>query len=114
MMNCFGCKFRTNNVQCYNILIFPLEEVRKFKNRQENRVDIIECFEYYEKDDYMMNDNQIYCNICRNMQNSINKTKIIIGPKTLVINLNRGKGLQFNVKLSFGEYLNIRNFIYYQ
>ena len=114
MMTCFNCKVTTNNVQCYNILIFPLEEVRKFKNRIDNRVDIIECFEYYEKDDYMTGENQIHCNKCMRMANSLNKSKIIIGPNVLVINLNRGKGLQFDVKLSFGEYLNIRNFIYYQ
>ena len=114
MMTCFNCNITTNNVQCYNILIFPLEEVRKFKNRQDKRVDILECFEYYEKDDYMMQENQIYCNNCRRMANSKNKSKIIIGPNALVINLNRGKGLQFDIKLSFGEYLNIRNFIYYQ
>ena len=114
MMTCLSCKVKTNNVQCYNILIFPLEEVRKFKNRHGNKVDILECFEYYEKDDYMMQENQIYCNNCRRMANSKNKSKIIIGPNALVINLNRGKGLQFDIKLSFGEYLNIRNFIYYQ
>ena len=113
MMICLSCRVITNNIQCYNILIFPLEEVRKFKNRYNNMVDIIECFEYYEKDDYMTGPNQIYCNKCKNMANSINKSKIIIGPNVLIINLNRGKGLQFDVKLSFGEYLNLRNFIYY-
>ena len=114
MMTCYSCKITTNNVQCYNILIFPLEEIRKFKNRYNNMVDIIECFEYYEKYDYMVGQNQIYCNNCKRMANSINKSKLIIGPNVLVINLNRGKGLQFNVKLSFGEYLNLRNFIYYK
>ena len=113
MMTCLNCKVTTNNVQCYNILIFPLEEVRKFKNRYDNKVDIIECFEYYEKNDYMMGENQIHCNNCKRMSNSINKTKIIIGPNALVINLNRGKGLQFDIELTFGENLNIRNFIYY-
>jgi ubiquitin C-terminal hydrolase len=95
-------------------LIFPLEEVRKFKKRYHNTVDIIECFEYYEKDDYMFGENQIHCNNCGGMSNSINKSKIIIGPNVLVINLNRGKGLQFDVKLTFGENLNIRDYIYYK
>ena len=47
MMTCLNCKFTTYNVQCFNILIFPLEEVRKYKNKLNNTVDIIECFEYY-------------------------------------------------------------------
>ena len=42
-----------------------------------------------------------------------NKSKLIIGPNVLIINLNRGKGLQFDIKLTFGEYLDIKKFIYY-
>ena len=112
-MQCFNCGMITNNIQCFNILIFPLEEVRKFKNYMQKIVNIYECFEYYQRDDYMMGQNQIFCNYCKIMSNSINKSKLIICPNVLVINLNRGKGLQFDVKLNFEEYLNIKNFIYY-
>ena len=114
MMTCLNCNITTHNVQCYNILIFPLEEVRIFKKRQYNVVDILECFEYYEKMDFMTGANQIHCNNCHTMANSCNVSKIIISPNVLVINLNRGKGLQFNVKLNFQEYLDIRNFVYYK
>ena len=114
MMTCTSCNKKTHNVQCYNILIFPLEEVRKFKNRYENIVDIKECFEYYEKEDKMRGENQIFCNSCRRMSNSINQSKMIIGPNVLVINLNRGKGLQFDIKINFGEYLDLKKFIYYK
>ena len=114
MMTCLRCSRTTHNVQCFNILIFPLEEVRKYKNKLNNTVDIIECFEYYRKQDYMKNSNQIYCNNCKAMSNSNNKTEIIIGPNVLVINLNRGKGLEFNVKINFSEYLDIKNFIDYK
>ena len=113
MMTCFSCKNTTHNVQCFNILIFPLEEVRKFKNNFYNFVDIIDCFQFYQKEDLMTGDNQIYCNFCRRMTNSCNSSKLIIAPNVLVINLNRGKGLQFDVKLTFQEYLNIKNFVYY-
>ena len=94
MMTCYNCKIITYNVQCYNISIFPFEEVRKYKNKNQNIVDIIECFEYYQKDDYMSGANQIFCNNCHKMSNTINKTKLIICPNVLLINLNRGKGLQ--------------------
>jgi ubiquitin C-terminal hydrolase len=112
-MKCLKCKVITHNIQCYNILIFPLEEVRKFKNRMQNTVDIIECFEYYQKEDYMMGQNQIYCNNCHIMANSVNISKLIIAPNVLVINLNRGKGLQFDIKIKFGEFLDIKKFVYY-
>ena len=114
MMQCLNCNIITNNIQCFNILIFPLEEIRKFKNRIQNIVNIYECFEFHQKDEYMIGQNQIYCNNCRCLSNSRNITKLIICPNVLVINLNRGKGLQYDVKLIFEEYLNIRNFVYYE
>ena len=114
MMTCYNCKKTSHNIQCYNILIFPLEEVRKFKNRTQNIVKIEECFEYYEKDENMTGANQIYCNNCKTMANSINKTKIIVGPNVLVINLNRGKGLEFDIKIALKEFLDLKKFIFYE
>ena len=113
-MMCYNCKIITHNIQCYNLLIIPLEEVRIYKNRIQNYVTIRECFEYYQKPDYMVGQNQIYCNNCKQMANSENNTTLIVGPKVLVINLNRGKGLQFNIKIDFDEYINLYDFIYYK
>mgnify|MGYP003571337675 CR=1 FL=1 len=109
MMKCLNCNIVSHNVQFFNILIFPLEEVRKFKNRENKIVDIKECFEYYQKYEYM----QIYCNNCNLMSDSCNQIKLIICPNILVVILNRGKGLEFDVKLNFEEYLNIKEFVYY-
>ena len=114
MMKCHSCGTITHNIQCYNILIMPLEEVRKFKNRSHNYVTIRECFEHYQKTDFMTGQNQIYCNYCKRMSTSENYTKLIVGPQVLIINFNRGKGLQFNIKILFDEYLNISDFIYYK
>ena len=114
IMKCLNCNIVTHNIQCYNILIIPLEEVRKFKNRTQKLVTIRECFEYYQKPEYMTGQNQIYCNRCKQMANSVNSSFLIVGPKLLVINLNRGKGLQFNIKLDFDEYINISDFIYFK
>ena len=113
MMQCANCGRTTHNVQCYNILIFPLEEVKIFKRRYFNKVDILECFEYYQHVEILTGMNQIYCNICKNLENCYNSSKIIIAPNILIVNLNRGKGNQFNIKLTFGEYLDIKQFIYY-
>jgi ubiquitin carboxyl-terminal hydrolase 8 len=114
MMTCLNCKVTTHNVQCYNIFIFPLEEVRIFKNKAQNMVSIIECFEYYQKTEHMKGENQIYCNQCKTMADCYNLNKIVILPNVLVINLNRGKGLQFNVKIDFNEYLDLIDFVYYK
>ena len=114
MMTCCSCKSTTHNIQCFNILFFPLEEVRKFKGYQQNMVDLYDCFEYNQKQEFMMGDNQISCNQCYRMSNAIIQSKIIISPNILVINFNRGKGLIYDIKVNFQEYLEIKNFVYYQ
>ena len=109
LTTCCNCKYSIHNIQSVNILFFPLEEVRKFKNHNIfEGVSIIECFEYYEKYDIYPS---FYCNICRFNYPAYSYSKIINCPNTLIINLNRGRGLEFNVKIKFEEYIDLRNFI---
>jgi ubiquitin C-terminal hydrolase len=109
MITCLDCNITEYNLQCFNILTFPLEEVRKYKNKLNNTVDIIECFEYYQK----QNSSQLYCNISKTISNYYESSKLIIGPKVLVINLKRSIGIEFNAKLKLDEYLDIKDFINY-
>ena len=114
MMTCCACGIINHNIQCFSILFFPLEEVRKFKGYQQNIVSIIDCFDYNQKQDAMMGPNQIYCNNCHQMANALTQTKIVVSPNILAINLNRGKGLMYNIKIIFDEYLEIKDYIYFK
>ena len=105
---CGNCKTDIYNVQSYNILFFPLEEVRKFMNYNHNNVRIIECFKYYQK--YEMY-SSFRCNSCGLDCYGYQQTRLLKAPKTIILNLNRGKGLQYNVKIIFEEYLNLSNYI---
>ena len=106
---CATCQTIIHNVQLYNILFFPLEEVRKFKNYNFNTVSINDCFEYNQKMDYYP---LFYCNYCRNNCQAFSQTFLIDAPKTLIINLNRGKGIQFNINIKFEEFLNLKNYVF--
>ena len=141
---CSNCKIIKYNYQAYFFIIFPLEEVRKFKielltnqfmqmnqnlfimnpmlfqqylftfqlNCQNiNKVDINDCFLYNQKIDLFKGENSMYCNNCKKTCPSSYCTQIFIAPKILIIVLNRGKGIEFKVKLDFTEYLNLENFI---
>ena len=44
MTTCGSCNITIHNVQSINILFFPLEEVRIFKNYPYNCVKIEDCF----------------------------------------------------------------------
>ena len=108
------------NYQIFNCLIFPLEEVKKYKNDlmkrngvniiQNNSVTLEECFYYNQKTDYFTGDNRNYCNICKQTYDSHYTSKIYSSPNVLVLILNRGKNNIFNVKLNFNEIIDITEF----
>jgi ubiquitin C-terminal hydrolase len=111
------------NYQKNNLIIFPLEEVKNYKNNfmrnnhsnfsmyQNNIVSIYECFYYYQKTDTFTGQNQNYCNICQQLNDSLYTTRLYTGPNILIIILNRGKDNVFNVKLDFSERIDISDFI---
>ena len=123
MTECQNCFTRSYNFQTYFFLIFPLEEIRKYKlslNQmnnfnniiENNTVNIYDCLDYERKENLMDGTNMMYCNYCRVTCNSKMSTHLCTGPEILIIILNRGKGKQFDVKINFDEQLNLSNYIY--
>ena len=131
---CSNCGTMSYNFQIYFFLIFPLEEVRKFKlmnnnnfnnnfngfnnnfmnnanNVNNNMVDIYDCFNYDKRFNFMLGDNSMYCNYCKQTCGSQMCTTLTTGPEVLIIILNRGKGIEFNVKINFYLELNLSNYI---
>ena len=104
------CRSQTYNVQVNNIVFFPLEEVRKFKNKNhETPVTIYDCFDFNQRHDIY---ESYYCSGCSNNNSTvISFSKYLYTPKVLIINLNRGKGIQFNVKFNFEEFIEIKNYV---
>ena len=108
---CGLCQISIHNVQSYNILFFPLEEIRKYKGYNFNKVNIYDCFDYYEKQTIYPS---FYCNYCKQNCQAFQYSKLLYTPKTLIINLNRGKGIEFNIDIIFEEYLNLRKYIFFR
>ena len=118
---CANCNVQIYNYQTYFFLVFPLEEVRKFKynnyqynfnnNYIANEVTIYDCFEYDRKINLMSGANTMYCNYCKRNSNCYICTNLITCPEILIILLNRGHGIEFNIKINFPEILNLYNYI---
>ena len=127
---CTFCHNKLYNYQIYYFIVFPLEEVRKFKYQKNfnnnyqffnmnnmnnmnysNEVSIYDCFDYDQKINYMIGQNKMYCNYCKNNTDCTMITTLVTGPDVLILLLNRGKGLEFNVKINFVEYLNLEKYI---
>ena len=105
------------NYENFFYLEFPLDEVRKFKAEQNNmlaqyqsinEVTIYDCFNYYQK----INSITGYCEKCRVDNAKINTMNRIFSPSSiLMIILNRGKGIQYNIKVNFEPLLDITNIV---
>ena len=130
---CLNCKnyFNSRNSQnpiCYNygifnLLIFPLEEVKNMINNQslmniqnfyqgpKNAVNIDDCFTYNQKTDYFTGENKNYCNICKQLSESYYTSRIYVCPDILILILNRGKGNIYKVKMNFNEVIDITNYV---
>ena len=130
---CSNCKFIYNsqnkpNPICYNygifnLLIFPLEEIKKYKNNMNlmnfqsfyqgptNNVSMDDCFIYNEKTDFFTGDNKNYCNLCKQLCDSQYTSKIYVSPNILILILNRGKGNIYKVNLDFTMKLDITNYV---
>ena len=119
MTQCYNCKSNIYNYQIYFFLVFPLEEVRKFKNNNQMNfinqpVNIYDCFDYDRKVNFMYGENAMYCNSCKQNANCQMCTTLTTGPEILILLLNRGHGIEFNVKIIFPEELNLFNYIEYK
>ena len=128
---CLFCKnsYQQKNMQnpiCYNygifnVLIFPLEEVKNMKINYYkannvninniNEVNLYECFYYNQKTDLFTGENKNYCNICKQLWDSEYTSYIFSSPNILVMILNRGKNNIYKVKINFSEIIDISQFV---
>ena len=75
-----------------------------------NQVSIYECFYYNQKTKLFSGDKK-YCNICKQLSDSLYTSQIFSSPKVLILILNRGKNNISNVKLNFDERIDITSFV---
>ena len=114
---CNSCKVKLYNYQVFNFLIFPLEKVLNYKmslinymNNCNNTVSIEDCFQYSQSPSNL---NNYFCNKCKNQTGCKFITYMSILPNIIIIILNRGIGLQYNVNISFEENLCLKNYVEY-
>jgi len=119
---CQGCQIIKYYFQVYSFLEFPLQQVNQFCYNNGRRslfnndgtnpdINLYECFDYYQKIDLKNGDNQMYCNCCHKLCDSLNSTTIYSSPLILIINLNRGRGAVYKCKVNFPELLILSNYV---
>ena len=111
MMNMNFINFMGNNNN--NFMIMNNNFFLQNNNFQQNAVDIFDCFNYESKQNIMSGENRMYCNNCKLTCDSYMRNHIVTGPEIFIILLNRGKGIEFNIKLFFPEFLDLSKYIEY-
>ena len=94
-----------------NLMLLCQPEIARIQNI--NSVTIIDCFDFNQKIETMSGDNSMYCNVCKSQESAFYQSYIVNTPEIIIIILNRGKGIEFNVKLEFTEFLDIRKYAKY-
>ena len=74
------------------------------------KLTVYDCLKELLKDEILSGENQIYCNKCRKMCNSINRTTLYKTPNILVLILNRGKGNSFDCEIEFSKNLDLSRY----
>ena len=103
---CLICGTLTYTFSIYNILIFPLEKARIFKEKKQQNfenVNLSDCFEYHISEKNPLLDKYIYCNKCKQNTNYVVSSRISSLPEILTIILNRGDNLQFDVEFQINH-----------
>ena len=98
------------NIEFRFLLSFPLEEISRPREKNKDSVTISECLSYYQKTNYGNNQ----CKYCKNNYLCSIQNSLLVGPKVVIIYLDRGSGHKCNIKFDFNEKLDLNNFIEYK
>ena len=112
-LTCSKCSNTSHSINLYDILIFPTDEIKNFKNYSSDSILIEECFEYNERKIDLYNCRNYLCNFCNNYANGVLTTKLVLLPKILIVAFDRKEEKDFNVKVNFNEFLDLRKFVFY-
>jgi len=114
---CNFCQTVLYNYQLFNFLIFPLQKVLQYKiklnnyqNDCNNTVSIEDCFKYSQLPCCI---NNYQCKCCNKNAQCIFTTYLSVLPNIIIIILNRGVENNVNVKVSFNENLELKNYVEY-
>ena len=115
IVKCCNCGFEVINYNAYNFIIFPLEKIREQKSQIQSQgfyeVTLNDCFELQQMKEYLQGQNVVYCNGCKQQCVAENYTILNTCPEILIIILNRGKGIQYQVNFDFPMRLDLFDYV---
>ena len=112
---CESCNETKSKYSSYNIIEFPLKEVKLYmQNKNFNDSAIINldnCFEHCEQIEIFNDLNPLYCNNCYKNTTFYSYNKLYTCPEILTIVLNYDTEFNLNIQFSFQENISINKYI---
>ena len=109
------------NYGIFNSLIFPLEEVKNFRNEywasfnyqinQNNTITLNDCLCYNQNTGKYTGGNKYFCKNCNKLFDSEFTSRIYSSPNVLILILTRANDDEYNIKLDFNETLDLTQFV---
>ena len=112
-LTCTKCANTSHSINLYDIMIFPINEVRNYKNYPKNNISIEEFFEWNERKIELYNCKNYFCNFCNNYANGILATKLVSLPKVLILSFESSEEKDLEININFEEFINLRKYVFY-
>ena len=114
-LKCQNCNYTINKYHSFNIIEFPLEEVKLYKEKKylsvPEIINLEDCFEQSEQLEVFRGLKQIYCNKCHKNTTTLSYNKLYTCPEILTIILNHGEKFNLNIQFSFKEIISINKYV---
>ena len=113
---CQGCKKEKYKFKCYSFLYFDLSEIKEFINKgKKNNINLLDCFDYYNKPEYLLGENGLYCKNCKCKNTTTILNSIYSSHTIMPIIIDRGDDSNLNKdKIEFPDELDLSKYVEYK
>ena len=108
-LKCKICNTTKYNYDIFSFIEFPLEKIYQFLDNKN--IELYKCFQFYKKEQFLTGQNKIYCDKCKNKNDSYSSSSLISIPNYLCIILNRSYENSFKYKVKLNESLDLTEYV---
>ena len=111
---CQGCKKEKYSFKYYSFLSFNIKDIKTFINKENQKIKLKDFFDYYNRPEYLLEENGLYCNCCKSKNTTTILKSIYSSHIIMPIIIDRGDDSNLNKdKIDFPDELDLSKYIEY-
>lgn len=112
---CQGCKKEKYNFKCYSCLNFNLQDIKRFINKENQKIKLKDFFDYYNRPEYLLEEKGLFCNNCKSKNTTTILKSIYSSHIIMPIIIDRGDDSDLcKDKIDFPNELDLSKYIEYK